>query len=48
MIKIKIQNPSKDRNEPTFRPFAFIQNKLRDYSIEFTDSNDFDYMFVPI
>jgi len=46
MIKIKIQNPSKDRNEPTFRPFAFIQNKLRDYSIEFTDSNDFDYMFV--
>ena len=46
MIKIKILNPTKGRNEPTFRPFGFIQNQLRDYSIEFTDSDDFDYMFV--
>ena len=46
MIKIKILNPTKDRNEPTFRPFMFVQDLLRDYSIEFTDSDDFDYMFV--
>ena len=46
MIKIKIQNPTLYRNEPTFRPFGFIQDKLRDYSIEFTDSDDFDYMFI--
>ena len=37
MIKIKILNPGVYRNEPTFRPFAFIQEKLyADYSI--TDS----------
>ena len=46
MIKIKIQNPTVYRNEPTFRPFLFIQNMLRDYSIEFTNSNDFDYLFI--
>ena len=46
MIKVKILNPVKDRNEPTFRPFGFIQNMLRDYSIEFTDSDDFDYLFI--
>ena len=43
MIKIKIQNPTLYRNEPTFRPFTFIQNLLKDYSIEFTNSDDFDY-----
>ena len=46
MIKIKIQNYTLGRNEPTFRPFLFIQNMLRDYSIEFTNSNDFDYLFI--
>ena len=46
MIKIKIQNPTLYRNEPTFRPFGFIQDLLRDYSIEFTNSDDFDYLFV--
>jgi len=46
MIKIKIQNPTLGRNEPTFRPFGFIQDLLRDYSIEFTNSDDFDYLFV--
>jgi len=46
MIKIKILNPTKDRNEPTFRPFWFIKDKLRDYSIDITESNDFDYLFI--
>ena len=46
MIKIKILNPTKDRNEPTFRPLFFVKNMLRDYSIDITDSDDFDYLFV--
>lgn len=46
MIKVKIQNPTLGRNEPTFRPFGFIQDMLRDYSIQFTDSEDFDYLFI--
>ena len=46
MIKIKILNPVKDRNEPTFRPFRFMQNKLRDYSIELTQSDDFDFLII--
>jgi len=46
MIKIKILNPTKGRNEPTFRPLLFVKDMLRDYSIEITESDDFDYMFV--
>ena len=46
MIKVKILNPHKGRNEPTFRPFSFIKDKLREYSIDITDSNDYDYLFV--
>ena len=46
MIKIKIQNPTVGRNEPTFRPFGIMQDILRDYSIELTDSDDFDYLFI--
>ena len=46
MIKIKILNPRTNRNEPTFRPLWFIKNKLRDYSIDITESDDYDYLFV--
>ena len=46
MIKIKVLNPLKGRNEPTFRPLFFIKDMLRDYSIDITESDDFDYMFV--
>ena len=46
MIKIKILNPTKCRNEPTFRPLLFIKDMLRDYSIDITESDDFDFMFV--
>ena len=46
MIKVKIQNVAKGRNEPTFRPFLFIKNQLRDYSIDITNSNDYDYLFI--
>ena len=48
MIKIKVLNPFKDRNEPTFRPFQFIRDMLySDYSIELTtDSDSYDFIFV--
>ena len=47
MIKVKILNHNKDRNEPTFRPLTFIREMLySDYSIELTTDDDFDYMFV--
>ena len=46
MIKVKILNPITGRNEITFRPFLQLKNKLSDYSIEITDSDDYDFMFV--
>ena len=46
MIKIKILNPTKDRNEPTFRPLMFVKDMLREYSIDITESNDYDYLFI--
>tara|TARA_Y100000593_G_C4238260_1_gene300736 strand:+ start:22 stop:1050 length:1029 start_codon:yes stop_codon:yes gene_type:complete len=47
MIKVKILNPNKGRNEPTFRPFFVVRDMIKDYSIEFTyDSDDYDYLFV--
>ena len=46
MIKVKILNPTKDRNTPTFNPLIRVKDMLRDYSIDITDSDDFDYMFV--
>ena len=47
MIKVKVLNFTKDRNEPTFRPFRFIADRLRDYSIEISVDNnlgDFDFL----
>ena len=47
MIKVKLLNSHKGRNEPTFRPFTFIRDMLyTDYSIELTTDDDFDYLFV--
>tara|TARA_Y100000310_G_scaffold297409_1_gene330392 strand:+ start:714 stop:1739 length:1026 start_codon:yes stop_codon:yes gene_type:complete len=46
MIKIKIQNPFVGRNEPTFRPLLFVKDMLRDYSIDITESDDYDYLFI--
>ena len=30
MIKVRILNQYKDRNEPTFRPFFFIKDMLKE------------------
>ena len=34
------------RNEPTFRPLLFVKDILREYSIDITESNTYDYLFV--
>jgi len=46
VIKIKILNPTKCRNEPTFRPLLFAKDMLKDYSIDITDSDDHDFLFI--
>ena len=46
MIKVKIQNPFIARNNHTFSPFYVYKDLLREYSIDITDSNDYDYLFV--
>ena len=48
MIKVKILNPIKGRNEPTFRPLFFIRDMLyHDYGIELiVDGDDYDFLFV--
>ena len=46
MIRIKLQNTTKGRNEPTFRPLMIVKEMLMQYSIEITDSDSYDYLFV--
>ena len=47
MIKVKVLNHDKGRNEPTFRPLKFIRDMLyTDYSIELTTDDDYDYLFI--
>ena len=46
MIKVKILNPTLYRNEPTFRPLFFVKNILKEYSIELTESDDYDFLFI--
>ena len=46
MIKVKILNPVTDRNEITFRPLLQLKEMLRDFSIDITESDDYDYLFV--
>ena len=46
MIKVKIQEPFVGKNRISFFGFYTLKNQLSDYSIEITDSNDHDYLFV--
>jgi len=46
MIKVKIQNATLGRNEITFRPFLQLAPLLKNYSIEITTSDDYDFLFV--
>ena len=46
MIKIRLYELEKHRNETTFRPFLFSADLFREVGIEFTSSDDYDYAFV--
>jgi hypothetical protein len=46
MIKVKILNPTLGRNEITFRPLLQNKEELKNYSIEITDSDSYDFLFV--
>tara|TARA_Y100000310_G_C20585674_1_gene765286 strand:+ start:287 stop:1303 length:1017 start_codon:yes stop_codon:yes gene_type:complete len=46
MIKIKLLERDLHRNETTFRPFVFAKDILKDVGLEFTDSDDYDYVWV--
>ena len=46
MIKVKIYELEKHRNETTFRPLLFVQNEFRDIGIEFVTDGNADFAFV--
>jgi len=46
VIKIKLYELDKHRNECTFRPFVWAQQALKDVGIEFTTGNSYDYAWV--
>jgi len=46
MIKIKLYEHEKHRNECAFRPYSAAQNILRDIGIEFTQGESYDYAWI--
>jgi len=46
MIKIKLYELDKHRNECTFRPFLYAQNSLREIGIEFTTGDSYDFAWI--
>ena len=46
MIKIKLCELEKHRNECAFRPYLWAQNTLRDIGIEFTQGDSYDYAWI--
>ena len=43
MIKVKLYELEKHRNECTFRPYIWASNVLRDIGIELTVGDSYDY-----
>jgi hypothetical protein len=46
VIKIKIYDPLMGKNRISFAGFLMLKDLLREYSIDITDSDDYDYMFL--
>ena len=46
MIKIKIHDPVMGKNRISFAGFLMLKDLFRDYSIDITDSDDLDYIFL--
>ena len=46
MVKIKILELHKHRNETTFRPYLKAHNLFKDYGIEFTQGDSYDFAWI--
>lgn len=46
MIKIKLYELDKHRNECAFRPFLWAQNTLKEIGIEFTQGDSYDFAWI--
>ena len=46
MVKVKIYELEKHRNETTFRPLLFAREIFREVGIEFVKDGDADFAFV--
>ena len=46
MIKIKLYDQDRHRNECAFRPYIWAQDSLRDVGIEFTRGDSYDYVWI--
>ena len=46
MIKIKLYELDKHRNECTFRPYLYAQNVLKEIGIEFTTGDSYDFAWI--
>jgi len=46
MIKIKLYELNKHRNECAFRPYLWAQHKLKEIGIEFTTGDSYDYAWI--
>ena len=46
MIKIKLTNWKKGRNEPTFRPLLIYGKHFYDIGIQFVEDGSYDFEFI--
>jgi len=46
VIKIKLYELDKHRNETTFRPYLMAQDLFREVGIEFTQGDSYDFAWI--
>jgi hypothetical protein len=46
MIKIKLNNWNKGRNNHTFRPFLIYAQQFNDIGVQFIEDGSYDYEFI--
>lgn len=46
MIKVKLTNWNKGRNNPTFRPLLIHHNRFKDIGVEFVENGSYDFEFI--
>ena len=46
MIKIKLVELDKHRNECAFRPYLWAHNTIKEIGVEFTNGDSYDYALI--